>query len=452
MPSCLPMLTSHLHRLSTALSGRDEVPPTALWPSVLDLRTGFYPAGDEAPRRVYRLIGAPRGSTLYWDQPLLVAAHAVAAATGQPTLTTAAERYVAEFLATCIAPSGMWLWGNHQYWDVFTRRIVSFSGNYHELRPLTPAWELFWRQAPDATATYLRRMGERHVYDPATGGFNRHDDGIRQHAFIESGGILVETLAWLSMKTGEAAPADLARRIARYSYGHRGAVTGLVRNEPDLGRWDALVSTTEIGVWAQSLLRAHAYTRQDEFLAMAHTAVAAYLRHGYDDTTGLYFGQLDVERGTPVVPEKAGYWPGRHADAWTTAQWPTHDYPVALGEACLTLAALTCEAAFRDGAERLCRQVIATSPGRTGRWAYAESYGRAIHLLVRAGRQLGDGQWLAAAQTLADEAIALLYRDGLFQGYANSDRYEAVDGVGYLALALLTLELEQEPPLLGFGF
>jgi hypothetical protein len=451
MPSCLPLLTSHLHRVTTALAGHREVPPTALWPSVLDVQTGFYPAGDEAPRRVYRLIGAPRGSTLYWDQPLVVAAHAAAAAAGQPALAAAAERYVAEFLATCVAPTGMWLWGNHQYWDVFTRKIVSFSGNYHELRPLTPAWELFWRQAPELTATYLRRMGERHVYDATTGGFNRHDDGIRQHAFIESGGILAETLAWLSLKTGEHAPAELALRIAGYSFGHRGAATGLVRNEPDLGRWDAKVSTTEVGVWAQSLLRAHDYTRQEAFLAMARDAVAAYLRYGYDAAAERYYGQLEVERGTPVVAEKAGYWPGRHADAWTTEQWPTHDYPVALGEACLTLAALTGEAAFAEGATRLARQVVATSPGRTGRWAYAESYGRAIHFLARAGRQ-GDAQWLAAARALADEAVALLFRDGLFQGYTNSNRYEAVDGVGYLALALLALEQGDDPPLYGFGF
>ncbi len=446
--SYLPLLTSHLDHLLAATAALDG----ALWPSVLDTRTRRYPAGEHTPRRVYRLIGAPRGSTLYWDQPLVVAAYAVAERTRTPRYAAAADAYTAAFLARCVLPNGLFAWGNHQYYDVVERRVVSFSGGHHELRPITPAWDLFWRQDAARTGTYLRTMTQRHVYEAATGAFNRHDDGRRGHAFIEAGGILAESLAWLYAQTGERGLREQALRIARYSFGQRGATTGLVRNEPDHGRWDAKVATTETGVWAQCLLRAATYTGCEEFAAMARDAVRAYLERGYDAAAGTYFGQLAVDTGAPVAPSAVGYWPRAHTDPWNTDQWPTHDYPMALAEAGLTLHALTGDAVFREATERWARVASTTSPARTGGWTYAENYGRAIHFLARAGLQLHDDRLLAAASALADEAVARLAADGMCQGYPDSHLYESVDGVGYLFLALLLLETRRDPPLHGFGF
>ena len=61
-----------------------------------------------------------------------------------------------------------------------------------------------------------------------------------------TGGVLVESLAWLYIKTKDRGLLDLALRIARYSFRHRGQATGLVINEPDFGRWDSKVCTTEV--------------------------------------------------------------------------------------------------------------------------------------------------------------------------------------------------------------
>ncbi|MEI6423239.1 MAG: hypothetical protein WCP55_13535, partial [Lentisphaerota bacterium] len=220
------------------------------------------------PRRVYRLIGAPRGSTLYWDQPMIVAAKRLSELTGRPQYAQAADRYVDAFLSRCVSENGMFRWGNHVYYDVFENNIVEFHGGHHELRPITPAWDVFWRHAPEQTATYIRTMSQRHIYNPVTGGFNRHDNGKKGHAFIEAGGILSESLAWLYGKTGDSDLLGTALLIARYSYSHRTPSTGLVPNEPDMGRWDSKVCTSEIGLWAQCLLRAARYTSNDEFTAM----------------------------------------------------------------------------------------------------------------------------------------------------------------------------------------
>ena len=436
MAGYIPQCESHLCRLIDAASETGG----AFWPSVLDVRTGRYPERDHVPRRVYRLIGAPRGSTLYWDQPMIAAANALSELTGNPKYSRAADRYLEAFLSRCVAENGMFRWGNHAYFDLSRKTVVDFHRGHHELRPIVPAWDCFWRLAPERTAAYIRTMARRHLFDPASGGFNRHDDGKQGHAFLEAGGILCESLAWLYGKTGDGDLLDTALRIARYSYRHRDPVTGLVPNEPNMGRWDSKVCTSEIGLWAQSLLRAGRYSANPEFDEMAGNAVRAYLEWAFDDRTGRVFGQVGVRDGKPVVPEKPGYWPRQYADPWNTDQWPTHDYPMALAKACLSLYRTTADRAFRDAIEHCAAMAVRGCPGRTGSWAYAESYGHCIHFLALAGLELGDERFTADARLLAAEAMDTLLENGMFQGYADSHVYEAVDGVGCLLLALMALE------------
>ena len=447
-PTWRGLCERHLQRLIAAASETGG----AFWPSALDTRTGRWPDPGYVPPRVYRLIGAPQGSTLYWDQPMLVAAQALSDWTGQPLYAEAADRYLEAFLARCVADTGMFRWGNHAYFDLVRQEVVEFHKGYHELRPFVPAWDLFWRQAPQKTAAYIRTMAARHIWDPASGGFNRHDVGHKGHAFIEAGGILCESLAWLQAKTGDRDLLNTALTIARYSFSRRHPETGLVPNEPDMGRWDSKVCTSEIGLWAQCLLRAARATGADAFLDMARHAMAAYLDHAFDPVSRRYYGQVAIADGTPVNPEQTGYWPRLYTDPWNTDQWPTHDYPMSAAEACLSLARLTDEARFRDAIPRWAAFAMETRPSRTGRPAYADSYGRVLHFLVRASRECDDSRYRADAVQLAQEAVDALWENDLFQGYPDRHLYEAVDGVGVLLIALIDLERGAEPRLHGFGF
>ena len=448
MTSYLPKCESHLQGLISAASDSGS----AFWPSVVDVRTGRYPEGDHVPRRVYRLIGAPRGSTLYWDQPMIVAAYGISEETGQARYAEAADRYIDKFLSRCVADTGMFRWGNHAYYDVFRNEVVEFHGGHHELRPITPAWEVFWQRDPEKVANYIRTMADRHVYAAAAGGFNRHDDGQKGHAFIEAGGILSESLAWLYSKTGDRGTLETALRIAGYSYGHRDPTTAIVPNEPDMGRWDSKVCTTEIGLWAQCLLRANLYTDCDDFVAMARDSVAAYMENAFDKESGKFFGQVGVRDGMPVIPEQPGYWPRKYSDPWNTDQWPTHDYPMSVAEACLSLYGIAGDQAFLQGARRWAVAAVETRPGRGGTLAYAENYGRCIHFLTRAGLLLEEDRHLADARTLADEAVDCLWEDGMFQGYPGEHLYESVDGVGFLLLALMFLDSRGAINTHGIGF
>ncbi|HVF10520.1 MAG TPA: hypothetical protein VNA16_06945 [Abditibacteriaceae bacterium] len=443
--------------------------PTAMWLSSLDTKTQrmageAHAAGIE--KRVYRNIDAPGGATLYWDQPAIVAAHALSAATGDVRYGQAADAYVRDFLARCVAPNGLFLWGNHYFFDVACGQTVWFGGTevpkpcnmaeeisaYHETRPIPPAWETFWRISPAATERCIRMMGERHVVDPKTGCFNRHADRTVSCAFLESGGILCESLAWLASRVSDASLVDLGLQIARYSFEHRGAATGLLENNPTEARWDKYVCTTEVGLWAGSLLRAEAASGRAEFAEMADAAMRAYLRFGHDAACGQYYGRLRVADGSPVLKEKTTlYEPGRYAALWNPL-FPTHDYPLCFAETCLQLLQRTDDAVYREAVSRWVEIIEAALPANSGAGAYAEHYGRCMHFLWGAARLLKDDKTAQLARAAAQEAIQVLFVNDMFRSHPGENRYDAVDGVGFLLLSLIFLQTGNEPELMGFGF
>lgn len=460
---------SHLNKVISrglAVHGPDPCP---MWMSSLDIATGQYPKDDRRPahigKRVYRNIDAPKGSSLYWDQPALVAAHVLSGLTGSAPYADAADAYVQAFLHRCVAKNGVFLWGNHYYFDVYQGKtvwfkseeepkIVDFStedGWLHETRPIPPAWELFWRVDAEATERCIRRLAEMHVFDQATGGFNRHADKRRDHAFLEAGGILVETLAWLSGRISDEALEELALRVAAFSFRHKGP-SGLLENNPTTDRWDKFVCTTEVGLWAGSLLRAADYTGMSDFQDMAEKAVLAYLEHGFDKQASRFYGQLRVADGTPVSDiSPYPYQPRVHTSLWEPL-FPTHDYPMAFAETCLSLLKRTNNHVFEEAVLRWVAIVREDTPANGGKGGYAEHYGRCIHFLLGAAWLLDRNDLEAQARDLADEAVAVLFSNEMFRGHPGEDRYDAVDGVGFLLLALLALDSGQPLDLMGFGF
>ncbi len=453
----LKAILSHLDKLILLGAGHFGPRPCGLWPSAIDPRTGGYPQDDRRdpawPKRVYRNIDAPRGSSVYWDLPSLVAAHQLSAHVGSPRWALAADACLRAFYDRCVSRTGLLLWGNHYYFNAFRGQVMKFhgqedphainpaedDGELHELRPIRPPWQLLWRISPEITERHIRQMGERHVCDPDTGAFNRHADGRVDHAFVESGGILVESLAWLSAKVEDPSLADHAVRIARYSYEHRNRDTGLVPNNPTGGRWDADVCTTEIGLWARCLLRAADLTDKDELAGMARDAVEAYLRYGFDEQAQRYYGKVRLADGQADFHADTVYQPGGHSDVWN-ADFPTHDYPLILAEACLDLYERTDKPVFGLAAQRWMRILRACPPQAAPRGAYAEPLGRAISLLHRAANVLDDPSLLELARDYAAHATTALVTEGMFTGHPDKPRYEAVDGVGLLLLALLELQ------------
>ncbi|MFW6060061.1 MAG: hypothetical protein ACODAQ_07750 [Phycisphaeraceae bacterium] len=479
MTAHLELIRAHFDKLLATGTADFGPAPCPMWMASIDPRTGRYPDDDtrppEIPRRHYRAIDAPRGCSLYWDQPAAVAAHALSRITGDARYSDAVDRYVEAFLERCVARNGMLLWGNHYFWDAFQGRTLKFCGNetpfpvdfdaeegdYHEARPIPPAWELFQRVSPDATRRAIEVFAARSLFDPATGGFNRHADQRRGCAFIESGGILVESLAWLHARTGDGALLEQADRIADFSHRHRDPRTGLMENNPTVERWDKFACTTEVGLWAGSLLRAAARCGgREAWIAKADQAVSAYLAYGYDERAGRYYGRLRVADGAPVlgaggteqdVTQSLTHQPGDYADVWRPL-FPAHDYPMPMAECCLRLHELTGAERYRRACERWIEHIARSLPPREGRGAYAEHYGRCIHFLWRCEHALASRRAGELARTLAHEAVDALSDHGMFRSHPGEHRYDAVDGVGYLLLALIALATGEEPDMMGSGW
>ena len=158
---------------------------------------------DHIPNRIYldRFIDAPYGSALYWDLPSLVVMYNLAKRAGRKEFIVYADNYLRSFLEKCVAKNGVFLWGNYYYYDAFIDKTVRFgnkpvpididseTGDLHEMRPIAPAWDVFWKINPEATEKQIRQSAKNHLANSITGQFNRHADGKGRHAFLEAGGI-----------------------------------------------------------------------------------------------------------------------------------------------------------------------------------------------------------------------------------------------------------------------
>lgn len=503
----LGLICRHFDRIIDVGTDRYGDDKSPLWLASIDLIHGGQNENVQMEsRRVYRSIHAPRGSNLYWDLPLIVAAYRASVLAGEPKYQAGADAYIDAFLQRCVSKqNGLFMWGNHLWYHVEKDQIEFIDHSSHEARPLAIPWNIFWGHSQTVTEKFIRSVGKFHTIDSETGFFdrhatteiskprpeNRHKDDF--YPFIESGGLIVESLCWLASKNPSDREALIydAKQIARFCAEQRGKKTGILRNQanPLLSRWDYHNGTTEVGLWATSLLRAAALTGDKQFVELCQPGLLAYLKYGWDAETGKYYGAVGVEDGAPQQPwqvdsngyrisaksvqedESKGdtarqisypYMPTLHSDIWEPL-FPIHDYPMSLGEACLSFYELTGRDEYRQGAERMVQHINNSLPARylsqrNGQYwidgAYAANYGSCIRFLLRASVVLKETKYRTLAEELAADAIDRLYLAdvGAFRSHPGENTADSVDGLGVLFLALMELETGEEGDLCGFHF
>jgi len=439
---------------------------TPVWMSSLDPVTLTYPQDptrpNEIPSRVYlnRSVDAPFGASLYWDFPNIAAALTLDDIKGKRSFREPAVDYIRFFLDQCTATNGTFLYGNHYYYQAFEDQCVRFQsrelpvavdfnieqGELHEIRPFAPPWSLLWEIDSVATLKNLKTIVANHMADLETGEFNRHADGARGYAFIEQGGILVYSLAFLFQKTGNNAYLQQAQSIIDYSYRHRDPDTDLMANCPTQDRWDRHTSTTEVGHWAGYILKASEMVTppySDNWRSIIDQVIAKWLTYGFDETTGQFYGGLDLDTADPYKPAQAyPYQPGLYADIWNPL-FPTHDYPMQMAETCLALYRLTGKAVYHQACKQWWLHIEKQVKNRdANQLLYAESYARIIHFLLEYQLAFKFDPARKMAQRLAREAIDQFYLEdsGMLRSHTGENRYDTVDGVGLLTLSLLRLQ------------
>ena len=468
----LQQIKSHFDKIITDGKADFGPDPNSMWMASLDVRTGKYPdpPPDDENQRIHHYAHAPGGVNAYWDQPHLVAAHVLSQIIGDLRYAEAVDSYLRDFLQRSISYYDLFLWGDHYYYHTARGEVVMvaprrppealqthrITGFLNELRPITPAWELFWQVDPAATERCIRAMGSYHIVDTQTGAYNHHADQQAGYNFLETGAVLVESLAWLYAKTQDTSLHERALRIATFSFDSRNQDTGLLPVASVSNRWDEHTSTTEVGLWAMAMIRAAAYTNDQTFRDMAQNAVSAYLLYGWDSETERYFGRLNTDDGTPQRDLFEGEdlianQPRAYSDIWN-GWFPSHDYPLALAEVCCALYEHSGQHEFEIAIHRWGSIIHASLAENTPPVRYAEHFGRAIHFLLRASKSFVDQPYRMWAAGLADEAIDLLFAHDMFRSNTSEDRYHAVDGMGFLLLALMELETNQPLELMGLGF
>jgi len=466
----LGCFNNHYKKLTKTCIDNYGVDTTAMWLSSWNLSNNIYPFSpirpDSIPCRIYldRSADAPFGSSLYWNLPDVAAAVDLSTFYGNGNLAISAEAYVGDYLKRNTAKNGIILWGNHYYYNVIqdhTLRFVSneqpqsvvFSlekGDYHEMRPILPDWDLLFKWYPEAIKKHIRIAAQNHLVDSLSGEFNRHANGKSDYAFIESGGILINSLCWLYSKTGDEELLILAEKILTYSYSNRNPNTGLVRNSPARERWDQKTSTTEIGLWSNSVIKAIQYLpkeKREKWLIIVENSLAPWLKFGFNKEKGMYYGALDVETAKPIFKtDNYPYKPDTFTSIWNPLI-PRHDYPMQFAESCLMLYKLTHKEKYRNACEKWIVTINNQLEERKKRLIYAENYGRVCHFLLGYASEFQDKGAKKLARVLMDEAVKSLYikKQGMFRSHSGEMRYDAVDGLGILYFSATWIETGISP-------
>jgi len=209
-----------------------------------------------------------------------------------------------------------------------------------------------------------------------------------------------------------------------------------------------------------ALLRAYEFTGDALFRDQALAFLEGWAEYAYDPQSGSFWGSLELD-GTPVPGPWAAsgypqFEPRGLIDLWApefiTAQYNpdaaksyAQSYQ-ALGDPDLLDTAKKWAALIRDSlpaTDTLDETWYATY---SSDWAqhgtYAEHYGHIVDFFATLYEETGEAHYLLSARTVAQEAIAALWFEGMFRGHPNKPYFEAVDGVGVLLEALIDLDAQ----------
>jgi hypothetical protein len=455
--------------------GTDRYGPkqTPVLVSILDTETRQCPshpaALDESWRVGRRERRNPAGANLLTDQPLLKTLVAVSAVTGDGKYRRFADSYSDWYLKNLVDDRGFFWWGWHRHYDVYQDKMLGHLGNPHEIHAIhCIAWDQLWQVNPQAVRREIEAIWQWHVIDKTTGEVNRHGDGQRGCDFAMSAGACAYAFAFLHQRTGDAVWLDRAKLLASYYWDRRNPKTGLCADRPNAGanRFDGShFVTSDTGLYCHALLKCYELTGETSFKDQALAYLKAYRKYGYDSAAGRFWGSLRLD-GTPVagprlLPSSDGkredygvYEPRGYLDLWQPYV-AGYEHPVPTAQAYAFAFSLTNDPAMLDTARLFAKLTEANLPPRSclkeswyrdyaERYApegtYAGLYGQAVSFLLHMYLLTGEPDYLRLARGTADDAIARLFRNGLFCGHPAKPYYEAVDGVGYLLYALLELD------------
>ncbi len=459
--------------------GRDTYGPkeTPVWSAILDLETLKSPTFEEVKKSGGRLEErAIEASNLQQDVVTLHAFVELSEVTGDPQYRQAVDDYVNAYYDFMQQPvSGLISWGEHSFYDMFADEPAYVHKNWdggknhrpiwnqHELLWPPIPWSLLWEMAPEHTEALIK--GQRYHFrsmEPEDYRFMRYvslnDDPPRftgggSFSWISHGGQRISAFAVLYEKTGDPLWLQWARGPIEYLWEERRFPTGLFKTTEDQSKHPG----SRVG--GDALIALHAF-RATRYLPESEQAF--FLEHGLEmlDVIHKYAWNPEEENYAHVLgPEGEVLTPHHKLEGSPGFARPVYDLSLGGGDhgymLYLQKAAIEGWRAT-DGAGET--RTIATNianlvrreypPSRHERgWRkrfakeslFPGSFGYMINNFLDLYELTGDESYLADAQVLADDAIAMLWTGKLFRYKPEGEFYEAKFQVGDLLLGLIRL-------------
>lgn len=466
---CLDVLIEH----GTDRYGATQAP---ILVSILDVATHTCPenpaALDEAWRVIRRDRRNPAGSNLLADQATVKTMYLLGAIGGDKRYADFADRYQRYVFDHLVDEQGLIWWGWHRHYDVYRDIKTGHEGNWHEIHAGNGiAWDHLWAVDPVATRREIEGIWKGHVVRE-TGEINRHAFQGPGCDFSMTAAACIEAFAFLYARTGEKVWLERATLLANYYWSKRNPDTDLFPERPNAGskRFDGSAFVTTItGPYCLAMLAAWRHTGDVLFRDQAVAILKSYAVRGYDRETGRYWAALRLD-GTPLPGPRlpagqnesdyAQYEPRGSLELWSPYALG-YEHALLTAQAYIEVYGTTRDPAFVTAAERFAAWIAATPPGTvesevswyaaytTGpgrKGTYAGKYGHVISFLLHLYVLTARGQYLTQARGMADEALAKLGPGPLLRGHPAKPYYEAIDGVGNLLYALLTLDRVLQDP------
>jgi outer membrane protein assembly factor BamB len=356
-----------------------------------------------------------RDSNLLWDTDTVRLLYEL----GDERLTAAADAYLRYFLANCVSPStGLFAWGEHVAYNLVEDRVI---GRRHELQHFNPLWEELWKFDPVAVRRAIESIYAYHITDKRTMAYDRHANfwnGLPerdQATILGYAGYFTIAFEFLGRKTGDPKYDEWSRRLV-LAFQAKSDDTGLY---PD--NW------TDRMAREQPLV----FPVRPEIAAAFYGNYRATKDKRWLDDANRYLEACDaaISAGRVQPVERL---------AWS---------PV-LGAAAIQGYRLTGNASYLRMAERIGGEHLKMDEPRAQMAGYLAVR---LNFFLDLYEATSDSRWLGGARRLGDHALrAFVHPSGLIRGTAVVDRpdyYDAIQGPGMLARALLRLGQRDSNPL-----
>ena len=409
------------------------------------------------------------GANPMHDQNLYQVLYALSQISGDPKYGRQADEALRWFFDNCQSEkTGLMAWGEHLGWDFRHERVTVKAGkdyppdqfkpwqlqdDVHEFYRPWVLWDKSYELAPAAIARFAQGLWENQIYDPKTGQFNRHA-GYSVHKpekdaeFPRHGGFYIETWAQSYARTKNPRMLTAIETIVGYFEAHR---------DPQTGALSAEGKTPEL-LWPQSNLSLA--ISLENAAPLVPESLAARMRALGASTDAVFF-QMDhqlqpgglgfiktavtstLQPGSKATRKLAAS--GFYSRTWATGYGDLTDANMAM--MCLQRLKQTGDKRYRALALQTAERYLVTAPDDSIE-LYPQAFGEAIALLLGAHRLSGEAKYLARADELAKQAVALFWRHGSPLPLASNrvEHYEAITHSDTLMMSLLQLWAVRNKP------